>query len=576
MRETFLKIWQFSARRHRAVGTALLFSFLRSVFGITQLLAIIRTIQVLTGSLAVKTGVTQIAVLTVLCIAGNFVTSYFEQTSTMVTGFFMVGDKRVTVGNVLRRLPLGFFSSSSVGRITATLTTTLSGVESAAVMAMVGIVSGLFSALSLFLFMLYYDWKIAVLAGVGMVCYLAVVSWQMKVSRNNAPRLQAAQTELAEAALTFLQGVKVTKSFSAGSGDRRLRSAIEGSREANVRLTGVSMPSQYAAGLCVAVFESAILLLTLYRYFVAGDLDLIRTIVLVIFSFMVYASLNQAGSMLSMIGLLDTSLDEAAGIENAQQLQQRTPAQTAASNEIAFRDVCFSYGETEVLHHINATMKPGSLTAIVGPSGSGKTTLCQLIPRFRDVSSGSITIGGADVRNLAYEDLMEKVSMVFQNVYLFEDTVLNNIRFGRPDASVEEVMAAAKAARCHDFIMALPDGYNTLVEEGGSNLSGGEKQRISIARAMLKNAPIIILDEATSALDAENENEILAAIDELTRDKTVIMIAHRIKTVERADQILVIDRGRLVQQGTHAALRAQPGLYATFLRSRETAAGWRL
>lgn len=576
MKETFLKIWKFSEQRHKAVISALGFSFLRSLFGVTQLLAILYAIEVLTGTLPVSAGVTRIVILTVLCILGNFATSYFEQTATMTTGFFMVGDKRVSVGNFLRRVPLGFFSANSCGRITATLTTTLGGVESAAVMAMVGIVSGLFSSLAMFLFMLFYDWRIGLLSGAGMICYLLVVSWQMKISRKNAPALQEAQSKLSEAALTFLQGIKVTKAFSFRQGDRNLKEAIASSRDANIRLTGQSMPSQFAAGLTIALFESAILLTSLWFCFGLGDITLVKTVVLILFSFMVYASLNQAGSMLSMIGLLDSSLHEIEQIEKTETLRQESPAQSPSSEAIEIRDVSFSYGDNEVLHRVSASIAPHSFTAIVGPSGSGKTTLCQLIPRFRDVSSGSITIGGADVRNMPYEDVMKKVSMVFQNVYLFEDTVLNNIRFGRPDATLEEVQAAAKAARCHDFIMALPKGYDTLVEEGGSNLSGGEKQRISIARAMLKDAPIIILDEATSALDAENENEILAAIDALTQNKTVIMIAHRIQSVERADQILVIDRGRLVQQGTHKVLKDQPGLYADFLHARKTAAGWKL
>ena len=223
---------------------------------------------------------------------------------------------------------------------------------------------------------------------------------------------------------------------------------------------------------------------------------------------------------------------------------------------------------------ISTVIQPKSLTAIIGPSGSGKTTLCQLIPRFRDVSSGSITIGGADVRNIPAGELMGKISMVFQNVFLFEDTILNNIRFGKPDATLEEVRQAAVAARCDEFIMALPDGYSTMVTEGGSSLSGGEKQRISIARAILKNAPIIILDEATSALDAENEHEILAAIEELTKNKTVIMIAHRIPSIKRADHIIAIRDGHIVQEGTHEELYAENGLYADFIAARKQAAGW--
>ena len=228
------------------------------------------------------------------------------------------------------------------------------------------------------------------------------------------------------------------------------------------------------------------------------------------------------------------------------------------------------------MSHIDTAIKAGSFTAIIGPSGSGKTTLCQLIPRFFEVKKGRILIGGADIRHIPTEELMSKISVVFQKVYLFEDTILNNIRFGKPTATLEEVRAAAKAARCDDFIMALPEGYDTLVQEGGNNLSGGEKQRISIARAILKDAPIIILDETTSALDTENEHEVLAAIEELTENKTVIMIAHRIKTVEKADHIIAIENGRIVQEGTHKELLHRTGIYADFIHAREKASGWKL
>ena len=576
MLETMRKIWSFASRRHKEVCFALTCSFFRSVMGLTQLLAILQAVDVLTGQLPAKTGILRIALLTVLCIVGNFAATFYEQTYTMRTGFYMTADKRVEMGGLLRRLPLGYFNQSSTGRITAALTTTLSDVENGAVMVMIGIVSGMFSSLTLFCFMLFYNWRIGLLSGVGMLCYLLLVSYQMQLSRKHAPALQKAQTTLADSALTFLQGIRVTKAFCAERGDAKLQDAIEGSRRENIRLTRTSMPSQYAAGIVIALFESAILLSTLWMHFSTGELDLVHTIVLLLFSFMVYASLNQAGSMLSMIGLMDSSLDALAEIEKAEPLTQARPVQTAADNRVELKDVSFAYGENPVLHHVSAVLEPNRLTALVGPSGSGKTTLCQLIPRFRDVTDGCITIGGADVRHMAEADLMAKISMVFQNVYLFEDTVANNIRFGRPDADMEQVQAAAKAAHCHDFIMQLPNGYDTMVEEGGSNLSGGEKQRISIARAMLKDAPIILLDEATSALDAENESEILAALEALTRNKTVMMIAHRIQTVEKADKILVLNQGRLVQQGTHEQLKAQPGLYADFIRARTEAAGWRL
>ena len=576
MFDSLKKIWKFSENRHGAILKGLVFSFLRSVFGICQIFSIVITIGVLMGTRDAKSGILSILSLTLLCILGNFLTSYSEQISTMEAGFFMTADRRVSIADHLRRLPLGFFSQAGAGKIPATLTTTLFAVESAAPMVMVGIVSGFFNSVTLFVFMLFYDARIGILSILGMIAYLLVVDWQMKVSRRNAPALQKAQTELSEAAVTFLRGIKVTKAFRFRKGDEKLKMAIEGSCKGNIDLTSISMPSQFAASLTIAFFESAILLLSLFLCFGTGSNDLTKTIVLIIFSFLVYGSLNQAGSILSMIGLMDTSLDEAQAISDTPELPIREPKQEVSSSAITFRDVCFSYGDRQVLTDISTEIKPHSFTAVIGPSGSGKTTLCQLIPRFRDVSAGTITLGGADVRNLPYEDIMAQVSMVFQNVYLFEDTILSNIRFGKPDATLEEVRAAAKKARCDDFIMALPNGYDTMIEEGGASLSGGEKQRISIARALLKDAPIVILDEATSALDAENEHEILSAIDELTRDKTVIMIAHRIKSVRKADHIIALQDGKIVQEGTHESLKNQEGLYRDFLQSRAAAEGWQL
>ena len=574
MFETFKRIWSFCKNRRGNLKKGLAFSFLRSIFGITQIFSIIIAINVVLGKADVKTSIFQIIALTLICIIGNFVTSYVEQLNTMNVGFFMAADKRISISKVLRNMPLGFFNNLSSGKICATLTTTLSGVETASVMVMVGIVSGLFNSICLFLFMLYYDFRIGIVTGIGMLAYLLIVNYEMKVSSKNAPMLQKAQNKLAEATLSFLEGIKVTKAFSFKEGDKNLKDAIEGSKDANNSLTKISMPSQVLAGLCIAVFESIILLMTVYLYFGTGAID--KIIVLMIFSFMAYVSLNQAGSMLSMIGLLDTGLAEVEQIEKEKQIKQEKPEQKAKDNEIIFKNVSFSYGDNEVLHNISTTIKPNTLNVLIGPSGSGKTTMCQLIPRFRDVNSGEITIGGANIKNMSEKELMQKISMVFQNVYLFEDTILNNIRFGKPNASLEEVRRVAKLASCDEFIMNLPEGSNTVLKEGGNTLSGGEKQRISIARAMLKDSPIVIIDEATSALDVENEHEILSAIDKLTKNKTVIMIAHRIKSAKNADHSIALRNGQIEQEGTHEELKDNKGLYKDFLNIRKEASKWKI
>ena len=251
-------------------------------------------------------------------------------------------------------------------------------------------------------------------------------------------------------------------------------------------------------------------------------------------------------------------------------------AERLESTYIELKDVCFGYGEREILNNINLQIKSNSSLAIVGASGSGKTTLCNLIARFWDVKKGEVLIGGHNVKDFTSESLLKNISMVFQKVYLFNDTIENNIKFGNPNATHDEVVEACKKACCHDFITSLSDGYDTVVGEGGSTLSGGEKQRISIARAILKDAPIIILDEATSSVDPENEHMLISAIKELTKNKTLISIAHRLSTVREADQIIVIDKGRIVQRGNHNELIGQDGVYKHFIEIKKQSIGWQI
>lgn len=296
----------------------------------------------------------------------------------------------------------------------------------------------------------------------------------------------------------------------------------------------------------------------------------------IVMSFLVFGQIRLFGMGMSMLRLSVASIDRTMQTEQMEQMDESGRRIEPENHDIVFERVCFSYEDREILHGVSAKIKDRTTTAVIGPSGSGKTTLCNLAARFWDVNSGSVKIGGRDVREYTLESLMEQISMVFQNVYLFADTIENNIKFGKPDATHEEVVDAARKACCDDFIEALPDGYQTVIGEGGASLSGGEKQRISIARAMLKDAPIIILDEATANVDPENEDRLQKAIEELTRNKTILMIAHRLKTVRNADQILVVDEGRIVQQGTHTELIGQKGIYADFVSGRKEAIDWKL
>ena len=296
----------------------------------------------------------------------------------------------------------------------------------------------------------------------------------------------------------------------------------------------------------------------------------------IFFSFSIFASLEPISDSAHTLGVIDDAMDQLDALRGEQFIDAAGREIALTHYDIAFRNVDFGYDSRQVLKNVSFTIPEQTSTAIVGPSGSGKTTICSMLARFYDPQSGSITVGGHDLREFTCDVLLSNISMVFQNVYLFHDTIRANILFGRPDASEEEMIEAAKKARCHEFIMVLPDGYDTVVGEGGGTLSGGEKQRISIARAILKNAPIIILDEATASVDPENEHLIQQAISALTRGKTIITIAHRLATIRNADQILVVDDDRIAERGTHAELVQQDGLYKRFTSIREQAEGWRI
>ncbi len=573
MFEAIKSVWNFSKKRQGSLVKILILSFIEGIFVMLKMIAIILAVNAMFNGNLMDNYIYKVMILGIVCIIGVFGFGYFTQLGSVSVGFEMAKDKRLYFGSLFKKLYLGFFSKNSVGNINSTLTTSISTVEQVAPIILIHVIGGILSAISIVLGFAYYEWQVAVVIFAGILTYLFVVNHQMKISRSEAPKRQLAQTKLTESAIEFIQGISVIKAFGMGEKDERVKKDIDGSCVNNINLSEKSIPSSIGAGLTIQLFE---IMIISYAFFMwnSGEISPQKAINLLIMSFVIFQSVSQAGSILSMIGLLDSSLKDISSMENAEEIKVLSPIQNIKSNEIEFKNVSFSYGKGEVLKGISVALKPNTLTAIIGPSGSGKTTFCKLIPRFYDVSEGEILIGGAKITNISTEELMKNISMVFQNVYLFEDTIMNNIRLAKPNASDEDIISAAKKAHCHDFIKSLQKGYETKIGEAGSTLSGGEKQRIAIARAILKDAPIVILDEFTSALDVENERNILQAIDNLVQNKTVIMIAHRLETVRKADNIIVLDKGEIAQEGTHNELITQDGIYKSFISIRERANKW--
>lgn len=573
MFEALKSVWNFSEKRQGSLVKILILSFIEGIFVMLKMIAIILAVNAMFNSNLMDNYIYKVMILGIVCIIGVFGLGYFTQLGSVSVGFEMAKDKRLYFGSLFKKLYLGFFSKNSVGNINSTLTTSISTVEQVAPIILIHVIGGILSAISIVLGFAYYEWQVSAVIFAGILTYLFVVNYQMKISKSEAPKRQLAQTKLTESAIEFIQGISIIKAFGMGEKDERVKKDIDGSCANNINLSEKSIPSSICAGLTIQLFE---IMIISYAFFMwnSGEISPQKAINLLIMSFVIFQSVSQAGSILSMIGLLDSSLKDISSMENAEEIKVLSPIQNIKSNEIEFKNVSFSYGKGEVLKGISVALKPNTLTAIIGPSGSGKTTFCKLIPRFYDVSEGEILIGGAKTTNISTEELMKNISMVFQNVYLFEDTIMNNIRLAKPNASDEDVISAAKKARCHDFIKSLQKGYETKIGEAGSTLSGGEKQRIAIARAILKDAPIVILDEFTSALDVENERHILQAIDNLVQNKTVIMIAHRLETVRKADNIIVLDKGEIAQEGTHNELITQDGIYKSFISIRERANKW--
>ena len=574
------RLLNFSGTQRKNLIASFLFSLLDSIFEMMPIMAIL---TILTGVLSVAEGgimpVSSVWVslaIMLVSIIGRILFNNLSCIRRTLGSFSMCSEKRLAIGEHMKRVPMGYFSENRPGEIAAAVTTTLGDIESNAVTILETIAGGFIHALVIGIWLLFYEWHIGLLMFAGLAVSMLVYSAIQKAGKRHSPRRQSAQANLVIEILEYIKGMAVVKAFGLGeTSGKAVNKAIEESADANILLES---SFSTLTGFYQTVFKlakSAILILAPY-FLLGGEITPVKCLLLLVSSFIIYSSVELVGSMASVARVIEASLDRLDTVMDTPLLDEHGTDIPLKHYGIEIQDVSFGYGAETVLHDVSVTIPERTTCAIVGPSGSGKTTLVSLVARFWDVKKGSILVGGHDVKDFTCDSLLRNFSIVFQNVYLFEDTIENNIKFGRPNASHDQVVEAAKKACCHEFIMALPEGYQTRVGEGGASLSGGERQRISIARAILKDAPIIILDEATASVDPENEQELQKAITELTRNKTILMIAHRLSTVRSADQIIVLDKGRVVQRGTHKELLRQQGLYRRFVDIKEQAIGWKL
>lgn len=491
-------------------------------------------------------------------------------------GYNTCSSKRMEIAERLRYLPMGYFNKNNLGQITNVTTNTMEMLADVATRIVMISTQGIITTFVIFLFLLIFDIRIAMILLVGIVIFSFFNTLMQNATKPAAPRKARADENLVVAVIEYVQGIAEVKNYNLTDKTAvKLENSIVEKKNADTKLEFAVVPFMTLQGITTK-FTGVIMCLASVIFYLNGSMSLLYAILMVISSFMVYESLDMMGSFSALMRTVNIVVSKANEILDMKPMDIDGEDIKPSSMKLEMKNVSFAYEDKTIIDNVSLTIPEKTTTAIVGPSGGGKTTLTNLLARFWDVQSGEVLLGGKNVKDYSFDSLMKNFSFVFQRVYLFEDTIANNIRFGEPEASMDRVMEAAKKARCHDFIMSLPKGYETVIGEGGASLSGGEKQRISIARAIMKDSPIIILDEATANVDPENEAELTKAIEELTKDKTIIMIAHRLKTVRNADQIIVLEDGKISDKGTHDELMGREGIYRDFVNERKEAISWKI
>lgn len=577
MLEMLKKFFDFCNQKNRKkLYAAVVLGVLDAIFGAMKIPAAFFAIKaVLENNIDTQAFLTVIGFMLISTI-GKMIVNRFSQMLQCEAGYDTCCLKRIEIGEHLRYLPMGYFNDTSLGHITSVTTNTLEQMSDIATRAIMMVLQGGITTVVIAVAMFAFDVRIGLisLGCIGIFLIINTVT-NRRIARVADEKIEA-DREIVGVVLEFIQGISEIRNYNifAQSGSR-VKNSVERKRKADIKAETTAIPAVGLQMLICKLSGVVIAGASLYFYF-SGTMQLTYLITMLLCSFMVFESLDSAGIYTALLKIIGKGVDLANEILDIEQMDIDGEEIKPGSHDIHLDHVGFAYENRKIIDDVTLDIKEKTTVAIVGPSGGGKTTITSLIARFWDVQEGKVTLGGKDVRDYSFDSLMENFSFVFQRVYLFEDTIANNIRFGKPEASMDEVIAAAKKACCHDFISSLPDGYETVLAEGGVTLSGGEKQRISIARAVMKDAPIIILDEATANVDPENEKELTEAIHNLTREKTIIMIAHRLKTVRNADQIVVIDNGRIVQKGRHEELMQEDGIYKRFVSGRQKAVSWKI
>lgn len=577
MLQIFKRFFAFCGKTNKSKFIKSIFlGVLKALFEALKIPAIAVTLHgVLAGNLTWQHVLLSFGIM-LFSVAGNAFANYRSTMLQCEAGYGTCADKRIEIAEHLKYLPMGYFNRNSLGYTTSVATNSMEALADVATRVVMMVTQGILTTAVVLVMILCFDWRIGGIAVLGVLIFFAVNSFLQKKAKGIAPVKDASDRKLVEKVLEYVQGIAEVKSYNlTGEKSKALNKAIDDNTKMSVKTEMTFVPIMFLQSL-VSKLIGVVVAAVSVVFYLNGTMELLNAVVMIISAFILFGALDSAGSYSAMLKNVDLCVSKAQSVLTMPTMDTDGKDIEPANYDIDVENVEFSYDKRKIINGVSVHIPEKTTTAIVGPSGGGKTTLCHLISRFWDVDKGNIKLGGQNVKEYSMDSLMRNFSFVFQNVYLFQDTIANNIRFGQPDAPMDKVIEAAKKACCHDFITALPDGYETIIGEGGASLSGGEKQRISIARAIMKDAPIIILDEATANVDPESEQELTNAIEALTKEKTIIMIAHRLKTVRHADNILAVDGGKIVQSGTHDELIGQDGIYRRFVKSRGVAVGWKV